>query len=93
MDLAHVAGCGAALYRAGEAGARLINHPTIGHGTAEGPRFGAIAALVFRDGPVSLLRIARDGGALFAMTAMARGLEHHFALVRDHHAGVLAEFG
>ncbi|NCT11402.1 MAG: hypothetical protein GW767_01410, partial [Rhodobacterales bacterium] len=66
-------GGGGPLYLANGAGARWINHPMIGRGTAQGPCFGAIADLVFRDGPVSLLRIARDGGALFAMTARVRG--------------------
>lgn len=45
----------------------------IGRGTPEGPRHGAIADLVFQDGPVTLFRIARDGTALFQMTATIRG--------------------
>lgn len=101
----------------------------IGRGTPEGPRHGAIADPVFRDGPVTLARIARDGGALFGLTAQVRGrdpsgfagcrgwlqdfsiggeeasledavatimghgLEHHFVLMPQHLAGVLAEFG
>jgi L-fucose isomerase-like protein len=122
-------GGGGPLYLADRAGAAWVNHPMIGRGTAQGPCFGAIADLVFRDGPVTLLRIARDGGALFQMTAMVRGrdpsgftgcrgwlqdftvagnpasledvvatvmahgLEHHFVLIPDDHAAVLAELG
>jgi L-fucose isomerase-like protein len=121
-------GGGGPLYLADDRGAAWINHPMIGRGTAEGPRHGAIADLVFRDGPVTLFRIARNGGALFQMTAtirgrdpsgftgcrgwagdfsiagaaasledvvatvMSHGLEHHFVLIPDHHAAVLAEF-
>jgi len=66
-------GGGGPLYLADDAGARWINHPMIGRGTEAGPIYGAIADLVFRDGPVSLLRVARDGGALFSMTAEVAG--------------------
>ena len=121
-------GGGGPLHLANEDGAAWINHPMIGRGTAQGPCHGAIADLVFRDGPVTLFRVARDGGALFAMTAqvegrdpsgfsgcrgwvqdftiageaaslddvvatvMAHGLEHHFVLIRGHHAATLGEF-
>lgn len=121
-------GGGGPLYLADEQGAAWINHPMIGRGTPDGPIFGAISDLVFRDGPVSLLRIARNAGALFAMTAsvsgrdpsgftgcrgwlerfeidgetasledvvstvMAHGLEHHFVLIPEDHAGLLTEF-
>jgi hypothetical protein len=66
-------GGGGPLFLADDRGAAWINHPMIGRGTAEGPCHGAIADLVFRDGPVTLLRIARDGGALFQMTAAVKG--------------------
>ena len=60
---------GGPVYLADSAGARWINHPMIGRGTAAGAVYGAIADLVFCDGPVSVFRIARDAGALFQMTA------------------------
>ena len=66
-------GGGGPLYLADDDGARWVNHPMIGRGTAEGPVFGAISDLVFRDGPVSVFRIARDAGALFSMTAKVSG--------------------
>ncbi|WDR02880.1 hypothetical protein PSQ19_01230 [Devosia algicola] len=68
-------GGGGPLYLADAGGARWINHPMIGRGTPQGPQFGAIADLVFRDGPVSILRIARDASALFTMTASVSGRE------------------
>lgn len=48
-------------------GARWINHPMIGRANPDGPRFGAIADYTFAPGEVTLLRISREGGALFAM--------------------------
>ena len=66
-------GGGGPLYLANDAGARWINHPMIGRGTVEGPVFGAIADLVFRDGPVTLFRAARNASAMFRMTAEVRG--------------------
>ena len=68
-------GGGGPLYMANDSGARWVNHPTIGRGTPEGPCYGAIADLVFRDGPVTLLRVSREGGALFTMTATVAGRE------------------
>ena len=62
-------GGGGPLYLADDAGARWVNHPMIGRGTEQGPIYGAIADLVFRDGPVTVFRVARDAGALFEMTA------------------------
>lgn len=62
-------GGGGPLHLADMAGARWINHPMIGRGTPQGACFGAIADFVFAPGPASVFRIARDGGALFAMTA------------------------
>ena len=66
-------GGGGPLHLASDDGARWINHPMIGRSTAQGPCHGAIADLVFRDGPVTLFRVARDGGAMFAMTATVQG--------------------
>lgn len=57
-------GGGRPLYLADYNGAEWINHPMIGRGTEAGPIFGAISALVFRDGPVSLFRIARNAGSM-----------------------------
>lgn len=66
-------GGGGPLYLADKTGARWINHPMIGRGTPEGPRYGAICDLVFQDGQVTLFRVAREAGALFTMTAAVRG--------------------
>ena len=66
-------GGGGPLYLANDDGARWINHPMIGRGTEAGPIYGAIADLVFRDGPATLFRVARDGTALFELTAQVRG--------------------
>lgn len=66
-------GGGGPLYLADDGGARWINHPMIGRGTEAGPIYGAIADLVFRDGPATLFRVARDGSAMFEMTAQVRG--------------------
>jgi hypothetical protein len=66
-------GGGGPLYLADADGARWVSHPTIGRGTPEGPCYGAIADLVFRDGPVTLLRVSREAGALFTMTATVAG--------------------
>lgn len=68
-------GGGGPLYLADDAGARWINHPMIGRGTEAGPVFGAISDLVFRDGPVSVFRVARNAGALFSMNATVAGRE------------------
>lgn len=66
-------GGGGPLYLADDQGARWINHPMIGRGTQAGPVYGAISDLVFRDGPVSVFRIARNASALFIMTATVAG--------------------
>jgi len=66
-------GGGGPLYLADDQGARWINHPMIGRGTAEGPVYGAISDLVFADGPVSVFRVARDAGALFQMNCTIAG--------------------
>jgi len=66
-------GGGGPLYHSDDDGARWINHPMIGRGTEQGPIYGAIADFVFRDGPVSVFRIARDGSALFQMNSVIAG--------------------
>lgn len=60
-------GGGGPLHLADGAGAAWINHPMIGRADPNGPRFGAIADYVFAPGEVTLLRVSRNGGALFAM--------------------------
>lgn len=60
-------GGGGPLYLADDAGASWINHPMIGRGTEEGPIYGAISDLYFKEGPVDVFRIARDASALFHM--------------------------
>ena len=65
-------GGGGPLYLADDAGARWINHPMIGRGTEEGPIYGAISDLYFKEGPVDVFRIARDAGALFQMQSSVR---------------------
>jgi len=66
-------GGGGPLYMADAAGVEWVNHPMIGRGTAAGPVHGAIADYVFADGPVTVFRVARNGGALFRMTAQVTG--------------------
>lgn len=66
-------GGGGPLYLADDKGARWINHPMLGRSDPEGARFGAIADLVFRDGPVTAFRIGENAGALFAMQARVEG--------------------
>ena len=66
-------GGGGPLYLADDDGPRWVNHPMIGRGTEAGPIYGAISDLVFRNGPVSVFRIARDANALFWMTATVSG--------------------
>ncbi|MDA8586679.1 hypothetical protein N9L47_10505 [Rhodobacteraceae bacterium] len=68
-------GGGGPLYLADDLGAKWINHPMIGRGTPEGPIYGAISDLVFRDGPTTVFRIARDASALFQMNANVSGRE------------------
>jgi len=66
-------GGGGPLFHADGQGARWINHPMIGRGTEQGPIYGAISDMVFKDGPVSLFRVARDAGALFQMNCTVSG--------------------
>lgn len=61
-------GGGGPLHLAGPGGAAWIAHPMIGRGTEAGPVFGAIADYIFAPGAVTLLRIGREGAALFQMT-------------------------
>jgi L-fucose isomerase-like protein len=60
-------GGGGPLHLADGDGAAWIAHPMIGRADPSGPRFGAIADFVFAPGPVTLLRVSRQGQALFAM--------------------------
>ena len=62
-------GGGGPLHMANEAGATWIAHPMIGRGTEAGPIYGAIADYVFAPGPATVFRVAREGSALFQMTA------------------------
>jgi len=66
-------GGGGPLFHADDGGVRWINHPMIGRGTEQGPIYGAISDMVFRDGPVSLFRVARDGSALFQINSTVAG--------------------
>jgi len=68
-------GGGGPLYMADNNGTRWINHPMIGRGTEQGPIYGAIADLVFADGPVTVFRVARDASALFQMRSTIVGRE------------------
>jgi len=66
-------GGGGPLFHADSNGVRWINHPMIGRGTEQGPIYGAISDMVFREGPVSVFRVARDAGALFQMNCSVVG--------------------
>lgn len=72
-DLLMWHGGGGPLYLADNQGAAWINHPMIGRGTEKGACYGTIGDLVFRDGPVTAMRIADDATALFEMEAQVRG--------------------
>ncbi len=72
-DLLMWHGGGGPLYLANDDGAAWINHPMIGRGTEKGACFGTISDLVFRDGTVTVFRIADDATALFEMTAQVKG--------------------
>ncbi|MYI69695.1 MAG: hypothetical protein F4103_13455 [Boseongicola sp. SB0673_bin_14] len=67
-------GGGGPLYMARDGRVAWINHPMIGRGTREGPRFGAIADFEFADGPHSVLRVARSGSAAFAVEGQVRAM-------------------
>ena len=62
-------GGGGPLHLADANGASWINHPMIGRGTAAGACHGAIADFVFQPGRATVFRVARDGAALYRMTA------------------------
>lgn len=66
-------GGGGPLFHADGNGVRWINHPMIGRGTEQGPIYGAISDMIFRDGPVNLFRVARDGSALFQLNCSVSG--------------------
>lgn len=68
-------GGGGPLYMADAGGATWINHPMMARGVDAGVEYGAIANLVFKDGPVTVFRIAREASALFEMRAEVRGRE------------------
>lgn len=72
-DLLMWHGGGGPLYLADDNGASWINHPMIGRGTEEGACYGTISDLVFRDGPVTAMRISDDATALFEMEARVSG--------------------
>ncbi|WP_419906706.1 L-fucose/L-arabinose isomerase family protein [Hoeflea sp.] len=72
-DLLMWHGGGGPLYLADDGGAAWINHPMIGRGTEAGACYGTISDLVFRDGPVTALRIADDATTLFEMEARVAG--------------------
>ncbi len=72
-DLLMWHGGGGPLYMADDAGASWINHPMIGRGTEAGACYGTISDLVFRDGPVTAVRIADHATTLFAMEATVAG--------------------
>ena len=67
-------GGGGPLYMAGNGPVAWINHPMIGRGTREGPKFGAIADFEFADGPHSVLRVARSGTVAFAVEGQVRAM-------------------
>ncbi|MSU91226.1 hypothetical protein GE300_16710 [Rhodobacteraceae bacterium 2CG4] len=86
-------GGGGPLYMA-DGAAAWINHPMIGRGTPEGPRFGAIADFVFPDGPCTVLRVARSGTAAFAVEGDVRaGGETGFAGCRGWVTGFRSDAG
>ena len=66
-------GGGGPLFHADSQGVRWVNHPMIGRGTEQGPIYGAISDMVFKDGPVSLFRVARDASALFQINCTVAG--------------------
>lgn len=48
---------------------KLINHPMIGRGCAQGPVYGAIVDYVFAHGPVTVCRIGESGASVFGFEA------------------------
>ncbi len=60
-------GGGGPLYMADDDGATWINHPMIGRESPDSPAIGGVADFIFRPGPHSVFRVARDATALFYM--------------------------
>ncbi|MEM1348350.1 MAG: hypothetical protein AAGI01_07350 [Myxococcota bacterium] len=66
-------GGGGPLYLADDDGARWINHPTLGRSDPSGVRYGAIADLVFRDGPATVFRVGENASTFFTMQGRIEG--------------------
>jgi L-fucose isomerase-like protein len=62
-------GGGGPLYMAAGGSLRWIDHPMLGRGDPNARPVGTIADFRFAPGPVTLVRIGRDGDALFVMNA------------------------
>ena len=60
---------GSPLTLADESGIRCINHSTLGRKVPNGRMTGAVADLVFREGPVTVGRLSDDGNVLFSFDA------------------------
>ena len=66
-------GGGGPLHLADTGGVRWIAHPMLGRNTEGTERPGTIADYRFAEGPVTLIRIGKDGGAVFALEAEVTG--------------------
>ena len=66
-------GGGGPLYLANSDGVKWVNHPMIGRGTSEGPIYGTISDLVFKDGPVTVFRVSQNANSIFQMTSEVKG--------------------
>lgn len=62
-------GGGGPLHLAGGSEARWIDHPMMGRGRPGAARIGTIADFIFAPGPVTLLRVGRNGDTIFALEA------------------------
>ena len=60
---------GSPLNLADESGVECINHSTLGRKIPNGRVTGAVANLVFREGPVTVSRLSDDGSVLFSFDA------------------------
>lgn len=60
---------GSPLSLADNSGVRCINHSTLGRKVPNGRMTGAVADLVFREGPVTVSRLSDDGNVLFSFDA------------------------
>ena len=67
-------GGGGPLYLANSDGVKWVNHPMIGRGTSEGPIYGTISDLVFKDGPVTVFRVVQNANSIFQMTSEVKGI-------------------